>query len=336
MSLVQLNHPPHVATPLLRAVVTLTPAPAIDHVFFVDTLTGGAVHRAHRVRVSLAGKGLNVARDLSAAGGIARAVYPFAAADRATLGPATNEDVSVTVPWRARVNAVIAGRDGTTTNINAIAHALSQDEWARCTAAALRSVLAIGAEWLVIAGTLPKMESGRPIDLLPLLTIAQRRGIAVALDTSGDELGRCLAACAPIELAKPNAVELAQFARRPIRTMGDAIDAARELQRAGVQRVLVSLGADGALLVSRRAVLWAVSPPVAVVNTTGAGDAVLAGFVGSSPGLGVTRAESADALRRAVTWGTLAVQQETAALSSVSDDEGVVVRAPERRYVLRS
>ena len=335
MTLIERHHPPPVASPLLCAVVTLTLAPAIDHVFFVDTLTGGAVHRANRVRVSLAGKGLNVARNLSAAGGIARAIYPFAAADRAILGPACGEDVSVAVPWRARVNAVIAGRDGTTTNINAAAHPLSQDEWARCMAASLRSALAIGAEWLVIAGTLPKMESGAPIDLLPLLTIARSRGIAVALDTSGEELARCLAALAPIELAKPNVLELAQFARRPIRTIGDAVDAARELQRAGVARVLVSLGGDGALLVSPHSVSWAQSPPVPVVNTTGAGDAMLAGFVGTSPGLGATKAQGIEALRRAVAWGTLAVQHETAALSSVSDDESVVVREPERRYVLR-
>ena len=336
MTLVECGHSPPVAPPTLRAVVTLTPAPAIDHVFFVDNLTRGAVNRARRVRVSLAGKGLNVARDLCMAGGVARAVYPFALADRATLGPATVEDVSVTVPWRARVNAVIAGSDGTTTNINAAAHALSQEEWANCMAAALRSALAIDAEWLVIAGTLPIMENGLPIDLVPLLTTARRRGLAVAVDTSGEDLARCLAGLTPIELAKPNVLELSQFAGRPIRTIGDAIDAGRELQRAGVQRVLVSLGADGALLVSGRAVLWAQSPPVTVINTTGAGDATLAGFVGTSPGLGATTVQSTDALRRAVTWGTLAVQHETATLSSVSDDENVVVRVPERRYILRS
>ena len=69
--------------------------------------------------------------------------------------------------------------------------------------------------------------------------------------------------------------------------------------------VLVSLGADGAVLVDQDGALHGTAPVSQVINTVGAGDALLAGY------LQIRYADPAareDALANALRWGAVAVQ----------------------------
>src|SRR6266705_268165 len=78
--------------------------------------------------------------------------------------------------------------------------------------------------------------------------------------------------------------------RRALATIGDVTAAARELLARGCQAVLVSLGPDGALFVDANGASHAEAPIDDVVNTVGAGDALLAGFLagdGKAAALGV-------------------------------------------------
>jgi len=93
----------------------------------------------------------------------------------------------------------------------------------------------------------------------------------------------------------------AELTGQPLTTLRDVVEAARSLNDAGVRAVLVSLGADGAVLVESDLALHAWSDPVAPRSNVGAGDATLAGFLAGG-GTG------ADALRLAVAFGTAAVQ----------------------------
>ena len=87
---------------------------------------------------------------------------------------------------------------------------------------------------------------------------------------------------------------------RELRTLGDAVKACHDLQSLGARTVLCSLGGDGALLVDEASAWYARGPQVTVVNTVGAGDAMLAGalFAGG---------EGPEALRTGVAWATAAV-----------------------------
>ena len=82
-------------------------------------------------------------------------------------------------------------------------------------------------------------------------------------------------------LVKPNAEELADVTGRTLQSLGDVADAAQLLLARGVRTVLVSLGGDGALLVDAElpGPLHGTADVGRVVNTVGAGDAFLAGWL---------------------------------------------------------
>lgn len=86
---------------------------------------------------------------------------------------------------------------------------------------------------------------------------------------------------------KPNLAELEELCSGKCRSREEIIAAAKRLQALGAQNVLVSLGADGALLLTADGETLS-SPAVGekAVNTVGAGDSMLAGFIaGSSQGM---------------------------------------------------
>jgi 1-phosphofructokinase family hexose kinase len=137
------------------------------------------------------------------------------------------------------------------------------------------AAVAPSVEWVTLSGSLPP---GVQTDLYARLTAAAHRGgAAVALDTSGP----ALAAAVPAgpDLVKPNVEELEELAGRSLPTTDARLAAADDLRAAGVGRVVVSLGAVGALFVDAEGAVAARPPPVAVVSTVGAGDATVAGAI---------------------------------------------------------
>ena len=76
----------------------------------------------------------------------------------------------------------------------------------------------------------------------------------------------------------PNQSELATLSGLPARTPGEAETAARALVAAGIANVIVTLGADGALLVGNEGARHVAGVRVRAVDTTGAGDAFIGSF----------------------------------------------------------
>ena len=139
----------------------------------------------------------------------------------------------------------------------------------------------------------------------------------MCIDASGPPLAA--AVDAGPDLIKPNAEELAELVGRPLTRLADVVDAAAEIRKRGVGTVLVSLGGDGALLVSADEVLHGWAPPVRVRSTVGAGDSTLAGFLA-----GGGRGRSA--LVTAIAYGTAAVQLPGSVMPRPSDlNPGAVV-----------
>lgn len=91
-----------------------------------------------------------------------------------------------------------------------------------------------------------------------------------------------LTACLPQRpfLIKPNAQELSEIFETPVDTLDDVIANARKLQTLGAQNVIVSLGGEGAVLVTDSQEIFRSSVPQGtVVNSVGAGDSMVAGFM---------------------------------------------------------
>ncbi len=97
-----------------------------------------------------------------------------------------------------------------------------------------------------------------PAPATPLLDVAKLRGLAYLI---------------------PNQTELALLSGVPVTTTADAVAAARVLIARGIERVVVTLGADGALYVDATTERHVPSIAVVAVDTTGAGDAFIGSFI---------------------------------------------------------
>lgn len=281
--------------------VTLTPNPSIDRTLEIPELRRGEVLRATSQRIDPGGKGVNVARATVADGGAAVAVLPVGGAEGRQLLELIDaegvEAFAVDLGDPVRSNITIAEPDGTVTKLNEAGPELDAATLERL----LRTTVEVAgnrdATWIAGCGSLPP---GAPDDLYAtLVRLAHDAGLHVAVDTSGPPLAAVIDA-GP-DLVKPNDEELAELVGRPLSNVREIATAAEQLCRRGVGAVLVSLGPDGALLVTAGQVVRAVPPEVDVLSTVGAGDATLAGY------LAARSLPAAHALANAVAWGTAAV-----------------------------
>lgn len=282
-------------------ILTLTPNPSIDRAIVVDTLRRGEVHRATESRIDPGGKGVNVSRALTANGVATRAVLPAGGPAghllEELLDAAGVSRHSVPVAGPVRMNISVLEPDGTTTKLNEPGPTLSPDEVSALVATTLD--LARDADWVVGCGSLPP---GAPTDLYAQLVRGVRElGGRIAVDSSGAPMAAALQA-APT-LIKPNHEELAEVVGHALPTLGDVRDAAKDLVAKGIEIVAVSLGSDGALLVTESDLVHARATISNPLSTVGAGDCMLAGLLhGLSSGL-----SHPEALATGVAWGAAAV-----------------------------
>ena len=319
-------------------VVTLTPAPTLDRTYFVKNLVEGGVNRADRVGEELAGKGINVSRGLQLVNMPAPGVVPIGNADPGVL-KRTGSDflVPLWVEGTLRVSTTVVEYDGPTTKINEHPRPLKKHDWEAVIELTEKTVKDFGASWLVIAGAHPEIEeTGEVIDLQPLFDKMEALDIRVILDTSGAPL-RYWAQKGNATVMKPNAHELSECVGRDLNTIGDVIDAARELNDWGVNCIMASLGVDGIVAVTKTHAIHAYTAPVKVINTVGAGDSTIAGFLSAvtsheadadAYGVGFDVAEG---IAAAVQWGAAKVQQPTSGLASIENlVEATVDLIPDR------
>jgi tagatose 6-phosphate kinase len=135
--------------------------------------------------------------------------------------------------------------------------------------------LAHPGDAVALSGSLPL---GCPPDTYAqLVRVVEQTGAKAIVDTSGEALRAVLAA--KPSMIKPNADEASQLARVVIDSPASAARTANRLrERFGIEAVVISLGAQGAVLASGAGSFWARPPEVAVENTVGSGDAFVAGF----------------------------------------------------------
>ncbi|MCC3763128.1 1-phosphofructokinase family hexose kinase [Glycomyces sp. TRM65418] len=323
-------------------IVTVTANPSLDRTIEVPRLRRGEVQRAAGIRVDPGGKGVNVSRALVAHGRATRAVLTTGGHAGTELIDLLAEAgvpvIDVPVSRSIRSNLTIAEADGTVTKLNEAGPALRAEEIEELLAAAIAappnydeqspsSSIDRPTAWIAGCGSLPP---GVGADFYAdLVERAHDAGAKAAVDTSGPALDACLAARP--DLVKPNLDELAEAARVPIRTLGDAVAAAEALRAAGAAAVLASLGPDGAILVDHTGVTHARAPLAgSVASTVGAGDAALAGFLAAG-------GRGPEALTAAVAWGTAAVSLPGSIMPAPDDidlDAVVVTRSPDHGRVL--
>jgi len=168
------------------------------------------------------------------------------------------------------------------------------------------------ADYLVASGSL---SPGMPGDTFARLgIIAAELGAKYIVDTSGDALVQAVKV--GTYLIKPSLNELALLAGRKACDINDVVSVARSIIQGGrCENVVVSLGAAGAILITREASVTISAPAVPVKSTVGAGDSMVAGIV-----FALLRGQDlADATRFGVACGTAATLNPGTALCKLSD-----------------
>ena len=129
---------------------------------------------------------------------------------------------------------------------------------------------------LILAGSIPR---SLPQDTYErLLARLQGKGVRAVVDATRDLLVNVLQ-YRPF-LIKPNNHELGEIVGRELKTDAEIIAAACALQKKGACNVLVSMAGDGAILVDETGKVHRIGCPKGkVVNSVGAGDSMVAGFV---------------------------------------------------------
>lgn len=257
-------------------IYTVTFNPALDYAMRVDRFETGETNRSSEEYIQYGGKGINVSVVLSRLGvptvalGFVSGFTGDALTELVQAEGVTTDFIRLQAGM-TRINVKLKG--DTESEINAGGPAV--DAQALDALFAKLDSLQVG-DTLVLAGSLAR---GVPRDMYArMIARLAGRGVRFVVDATGDTL-KAVLPFAPF-LIKPNLRELEELCGTTICDTDGVIAAARELQKAGAQNVLVSLGKDGAVLVDADGAVHTVPAHKGTpVNTVGAGDSMVAGFL---------------------------------------------------------
>ena len=261
-------------------IYTLTLNPALDYILRLPTLREGETNRAEATALRFGGKGINVSLVLRELG-VDSTALGFAAGFTGDALTAYLTEQGIRADFirlpegLTRINVKLKTPQGLhpETEINAAGPAIPE----ACMEALYTRLDGLTeGDTLVLAGSIP---AGLPKDTYrAIMERLDGRGIRFVVDAEGALLTETL----PYRpfLVKPNRAELEGIEGRALTTDGDLQSAAARLRRAGARNVLVSLGGDGALLLDEEGGCHRVAAlPIEEVNTVGAGDSMVAGFL---------------------------------------------------------
>lgn len=258
-------------------IYTITLNPALDRTLWINEIREDVSNRIVREESYAGGKGIDVSKVLTALGIENRALGFIAGfAGRQLVAQLIRDGTScnfIPVSGETRINIVIHEMNtGRQIILNSSGPKIKPFELLEITDVIKRIE---DPEFFSIGGSLPP--GAHPEIYRKIIETARLRGARVVLDVDREAL-RVGIGGKP-DVIKPNIHELSSLVGRKLEKRGDILEAAREINRRGVEIVLVSMGPRGILLVSDGNVYQAVPPKVEVVNTIGAGDSSVAGFI---------------------------------------------------------
>ena len=258
-------------------IYTVTFNPAIDYVVRLDSpLAVGQVNRASGEDCVLGGKGINVSGVLAELG-CPSVALGFVAGEtgawleRGLAAQGIRTDFVHLTQGMTRINVKIKSTEET--ELNGAGPHIPEEAVQELEAKLDRLEK---DDLLILAGSIPAC---LPQDTYErLLARLDGRGVRAVVDATRDLLVNVLR-YHPF-LIKPNNHELSEIVGRRLTTDGELIEAALELQKKGARNVLVSMAGDGALLLDEEGRAHRIGTPKGkVVNSVGAGDSMVAGFV---------------------------------------------------------
>ena len=247
---------------------TVTFNPSLDYIVRLDELVLGTINRVSYEQILPGGKGVNVSIVLGNLGHANRALG-FAAGFTGVELEALLKEYGVTCDFIQ----VEAGMTREETEINGIGPNIQPAD-----IDALFGKLdeLEAGDILVISGSIPSM---LPDDMYErIMAHMEGRGVDIVVDATRDLLMRVL----PYKpfFVKPNNHELGEIFGVTLETREEVVPYAQKMLELGARNVLVSMAGEGAVLVAEDGSVHEGPAPAGVlVNSVGAGDSMVAGFI---------------------------------------------------------
>lgn len=257
-------------------IYTITLNPSIDYVITLDKVILGQLNRMSTDNFFTGGKGINVSRVLNNLGYDNTALgFMGGFTGKFVEDELEKEDINTdftTVKEHTRINIKIKAEEET--EINGQGPVIDEKSAKNL----LEQLSAIQSDDLVIiSGSKPR---NLPEDYYQqIIKTVKAANAEFVIDTTGEALKNALSS-KPF-LVKPNDVELAELYNVNLTTEEDYIQYGQKLIDEGARFAIVSLGSKGALLFSETGIYRGNSPKGNVKSTVGAGDSMIAGFVGT-------------------------------------------------------
>lgn len=257
-------------------IYTVTFNPAIDYVMHFPIMNMGKTNRASREEIYFGGKGINVSLVLKELGVDSVALgflagFTGAAVEEYMKSSGVATDFVHLENGFTRINVKVKSDEET--ELNGKGPDIPDDKLSNLY---VKLDKLQKGDTLVLSGSIP---SSLPNDVYEkILCMLDGRGVKTVVDATGELLGKVL----PYKpyLIKPNHHELADFFGVDIKNKDDVIAYARKLHEMGARNVLVSMAGDGAVLVDENdEVHFREAYKGIVINSVGAGDSMIAGFL---------------------------------------------------------
>ena len=285
-------------------IYTVTLNPAIDKTVVIENFCPGAVNRIGMLREDAGGKGINVSKCLKNLGADSTASVILAgdAGKRLEkmLGEMGIPSLAVWAEGESRTNLKIvdpAKRENT--DINEPGPAVSGELLEELKTKLGERILP--GDLVILSGSLP---AGVDRGLYGNWTAYFRSLDArVYLDADGEPMKQGIVAVP--YLIKPNDGELAALLGKEKLSREEMVWEGRRLLETGIEEIVISMGAEGALFVSREGCYFASALPVEVKSTVGAGDSMVAAMAFGD----VKNLSREEKIRLAVAMGTASVMQ---------------------------
>ena len=298
----------------MSPIVTLTINPAVDISTSVRKMLPFTKMRCAEAQRDPGGGGINVARVLTRLGIDTIAIYPAGGATGQTLAALVEHESvrSIVIPTAHNTREDVTIFDETTREQFRLVFPgalLSDFEWQQCLDAVTR--ISSQAGFVIASGSLPP---GVPDDFYGRVVKASKKTAKVIVDTTGTALKAALKA--GVYLIKPNLHEFQDLAGISTKDEPSLLEAGRSLlDRYRIEIIAISLGSQGALLLTRDIALRANGLPIEPVSVSGAGDSFLGAMVSSLANNGDLEA----ALRYGVAGGSAALLRPGTGLSLRED-----------------
>ncbi len=257
-------------------IYTVTLNPAIDYLIICDALKIGKINRTKRESLVVGGKGINISKVLKNFQ-VESVNFGFLGGftgdfiEKSLYDEKINCDFVHTEDGFSRINVKIKSEEETDINgqgpkiseenINEFFEKLEKME---------------DGDIVVLSGNIPKNLSEDFYE--KIIKKVNKKDIKIVVDAEKKLVLNTLK-YSPF-LIKPNNFELEEILGEKLESLEKIIDGAKKLQKMGAKNVLVSRGGDGGVFVAETGEIFCCdSPKGTVVNTTGAGDSVVAGFL---------------------------------------------------------